>query len=96
MLSIVLSVFLSLIPFNRNHITSRVIDENGFPITFAEVYTEDSHTYTDSNGFFELTTVKDSITVSALSYKEVRICSDDCTDNIQMVSLLPKDIKKVK
>lgn len=76
--------------------TSRVVDQNGDAISFAEVSSGDSKTHTDINGFFHIETDKDSITISAFSYEEKTICLDSCKGNIVLRDLKPGQIITVK
>lgn len=79
-----------------NQVTSRVIDQNGDAISFAEVASGDSKTYTDINGFFRLETDKDSITISAFSYEEKTICLDSCKGNIVLKDQKPGRIVTIE
>jgi hypothetical protein len=92
MLSILFTALLSITTVFDNPVISRVVDSQGEPVSFARVYTEDSEVYTDINGFFELDTKSDSLTISALSYSELTLCTKDCSSRIVIKDLKPQNI----
>lgn len=96
MLSIIFPTIISIFVSFTNQVTSRVVDQNGDAISFAEISSGDSKTHTDINGFFHIETDKDSITISAFSYEEKTICLDSCKGNIVLRDLKLGRIVTVK
>lgn len=92
MLSILFTALLSITTVFDNPVISRVVDSQGEPVSFARVYTKDSEVYTDINGFFELDTKSDSLTISALSYSELTLCTKDCSRRIVIKDLNPQNV----
>lgn len=95
MFAIIFSHILSISLGASSHITSRVVDSYGEPVSFAKVYTATAETYTDVNGYFELDVESDSLTVSAFSYSDTRICVNECKGNIVIQDLKPTNIKTI-
>lgn len=96
MLSIIFPTIISMFVTFSNQVTSRVVDQNGDAISFAEIASGDAKTYTDINGFFHMETDEDSLTISALSYQEKTICLDSCKGDIVLSDLKPVHIVTVK
>jgi hypothetical protein len=96
MLSIIFPTIISMFVTFSNQVTSRVVDQNGDAISFAEISSGDSKTYTGINGFFHIETDKDSITISALSYQGKTICLDSCKGDIVLRDLKPVHIVTLK
>jgi hypothetical protein len=92
MFAIIIPHIFSIALGASSHITSRVVDSYGEPVSFAKVYTETSETYTDVNGYFELDVESDSLIVSAFSYSDTKICVEDCNGPIVIQDLKPKNI----
>ncbi len=93
MFAIIFSHILSISLGANSHITSRVVDSYGEPVSFAKVFTETTETYTDANGYFEIDVESDSITVSAFSYSDIKICVEECKGPIVIQDLKPTNIK---
>ena len=92
MFAIIIPHIFSIALGASSHITSRVVDSYGEPVSFAKVYTETSETYTDVNGYFELDVKSDSLTISAFSYSDIRICVEECKGTIVIQDLKPTNI----
>lgn len=87
------SLIIALIP-SLGTTTGRVIDiRDEFPISGAMVFTSSDTTYTDINGFFKLPyNGADSITIKAMSYADMLVCTSDCDDDIKMSVAKPKNV----
>ena len=87
------ALVIALIP-NLGTTTGRVVDiRDEFPISGAMVFTSNDTTYTDINGFFKLPyNGADSITVKAMSYDDVLVCTSDCDEDIKMSVAKPKNV----
>lgn len=92
MFSILFTTLLSITSVCDKPVISRVVDSHGDPVSFARIYTTDSEVYTDVNGFFEIETDSDSLTISALSYGELTMCITDCADKIVIKGLKPQNV----
>lgn len=84
------AVLFSLL--SSQEVTGRLVDsQDGMPITGAIIYTDQDTVYSDINGFFTISAEED-IRISALSYKEVTICPDDCNGTISLSPYSPQNV----